>query len=359
MNTHVVWHYPRTDTAQSILDLFDSGATHAITIFALRRMGKTELLLDDVGPLAKKQGFDVRYASFWEDIHNPQAVLLRAITHSTKDFTSIKARLGLGNTFIEAQREPPAPNKENLIEDITRQFQKMAKGRKRVLLMLDEVQQLARVPDNEAFIAAFRTLLDTHKKKVAVIFTGSSREGLLAMFKRQKAPLFNFSHQYDLPELGSEFVAHMLAAFHQASSKKIALAPAVRVFHDMRKVPARFHDLLRSMLINGRTDIEKAYQEYKTSSQETLQFEQIWQSLKPLDRQVLILLTDQDNQVYSEQARIDMAYHLGLDSLSKSAVQRCISRLKQRQLIESFQRGQFEFTDLTLLDLVSSKATNL
>lgn len=351
----IQWHYPRTDTAQSILDLFKSGATHAITIFALRRMGKTELLLDDIGPLAKAQGYDVRYASFWQDKSNPQAVLLQALTQSDQNLSSIKARLGIGNTYIEAVKEPPQPNPENRIEDITRQFRKLAKGRKQVLLMLDEVQQLAVSTQNDDFIATFRTLLDSHKKKVCVIFTGSSREGLVTMFKRQKAPLFNFSHQYELPELGSDFVSHMLAAFHQASNKTIALAPAIRVFHEMRKVPARFHDLLRSMLINGRTDIAQAYQDYKDNSQETLVFDNLWQTLKPLDRQVLIMLTEEDCQIYAEHTRSDIANILGLDKLPKSTVQRCISRLKQNHLIESYQRGQFEFTDLAFEDFARNQ----
>jgi len=337
------------------MDLFDSGATHAITIFALRRMGKTELCLRDIAPLALKQGYDVRYASFWSDKSNPQSVLLEAISQQNHDLQSIKASLGVGSTYIEAMRETTKPNPEDRIEEIARQFKKLAKGRKKVLLILDEVQQLAATPNNETFIAAFRTLLDTHKNKVSVVFTGSSREALMAMFKRQKAPLFNFSHQFELPDLESDFVAFMLAAFKKTNGKTIPLAPALRVFKVMKRVPASFHDLLRAMLINGRNDIEKAHTEYKASSQETGAFQLIWESLKPLDREVLKRIAVDDVQIYSEVVRSTMAEALGLDNIPKATVQRSIARLKEGHLIESFARRTFEFTDMAFQNFVEMK----
>ncbi|MBV1880775.1 MAG: ATP-binding protein [Pseudomonadales bacterium] len=355
MKAKINWHYSRSDIAQTIIDLFSSESTHAITVFAPRRMGKTELLLEDLWPLAKKRGYDVRYASFWMDKSNPKAVFLDAISSNSQDQTTVKARIGVGGTFVEATSHGAPKESDVNIKEIKEEFVKLCRGKKKVLLLLDEVQQLAIREQDETFVAALRTLLDTNKGKVCVVFTGSSREGLLKMFKKQKAPLFNFSHQLDLPELGSEFVNHMLGAFKQASGKTIKLAPSIRVFTALNRVPAQFHDLLRAMLINGRQDIEQALKEYKMSSGENQAFLNMWDTLKPLDKQVLINIANDEENLFSEVGRQSIANNLGLPEISKSSLQKSISRLKDAALIESFQRGRYEFSELAFRDFVHHK----
>lgn len=355
MKAKINWHYPRTDTAQTIIDLFESGSTHAITIFAPRRMGKTELLLEDLWPKAEKFGYQVRYASFWMDKTNPQAVLFDALSNKLQDHTTIKARVGVGGTFIEANKGLPAESSTPGVNEITARFKQLCRGRKKILLLLDEIQQLAIGDQNEAFIATLRTLLDTNKDKVHVVFTGSSRKGLIKMFQKQKAPLFNFSHQLDLPELGSEFVKHMLEAFKKASGKSINPAPSIRTFTSVNKVPARFHDLLRAMLINGRVDIEQAFKEYKFSSRENQVFSMTWDSLKPVDQQVLLCIASQEDSLFSDAVRQGIAANLGLNTMSKSSLQKSIGRLKEAALVESFQRGQYEFSESAFKDFIIDK----
>jgi len=349
------WHYSRSEIAQTIIDLFTSGSTHAITIFAPRRMGKTELLLEDLWPLAKKRGFDVRYASFWMDKSNPKAVFLDAISSKPQDQTAVKARIGVGGTFVEATSSGAPKESAVNIREIKAEFVKLCRGKKKVLLLLDEIQQLAVREQDETFVAALRTLLDTNKGKVYVVFTGSSREGLINMFKKQKAPLFNFSHQLDLPELGSEFVNHMLGAFKQASGKSIKLAPSIRVFSALNRVPARFHDLLRTMLINGRQDIEQALKEYKISNRENQIFLNTWDALKPMDKQLLISIANNEENLFSEAGRQSIADNLGLSAISKSSLQKSIGRLKDAALIESFQRGSYEFSEMAFREYVVNK----
>ena len=58
------WHFPRSELAETTLNLIVNGPTNAITMFGLRRMGKTEFLRDDLGPLAEKRGHRVIYINF-------------------------------------------------------------------------------------------------------------------------------------------------------------------------------------------------------------------------------------------------------------------------------------------------------
>lgn len=356
MKTTIDWHYPRRDIAETILNLFESESTHAITIFADRKMGKTEMLIEDLWPLAEKAGYEVRYTSFWLDKSSPEKVFYDSLSVKKQDYSSIKARINVFGSYIEtttdlANEKGAAPS----LQTISSQLEKLSKRKKKTLLLLDEVQQLAMGEGNDHFVAMLRTVLDTHKKKIHVVFTGSSQEGLLKMFSKHKAPLFNFSHQLDLPELTPSFVTYMTDAFHQASGKKINLAASLRVFTKAHRVPARFHDLLRTMLINGRKDIEIAFTEYKQSSGEQLRFNTDWQKLKPLDQSILLNIAQSKGNLFSEGERINFAASIGVEQISKSEVQRSLKRLKNLDIIESYTRGQYKFIELAFRDYILEK----
>ena len=58
----------------------------------------------------------------------------------------------------------------------------LAQSGKTVLLLFDEVQELARFDDTGGLIRSLRTGLDMHRAQVKVVFTGSSINGLRQMF---------------------------------------------------------------------------------------------------------------------------------------------------------------------------------
>ena len=68
MKTQDLWHYPRTDLAQSVMNTLNSNIVHALTLFAPRRMGKTEFLRKDIMPLAQSMGYRVFYFSFLDGV---------------------------------------------------------------------------------------------------------------------------------------------------------------------------------------------------------------------------------------------------------------------------------------------------
>ena len=67
------WHYPRTKLAKSTLALIEKRLANALVLFGPRRIGKTEFLIRDLGPLAEKAGHRVVYASFWQSPLSPVA----------------------------------------------------------------------------------------------------------------------------------------------------------------------------------------------------------------------------------------------------------------------------------------------
>jgi len=65
------WHFPRHDLTERFLSTFGSGVSNTLTLFAPRRMGKTEFVLYDLIPTAHDHGYLCIYVSFWENPENP------------------------------------------------------------------------------------------------------------------------------------------------------------------------------------------------------------------------------------------------------------------------------------------------
>lgn len=77
-----IWHYPRTELAEQIINMFNTGLSSAIVFFAPRRMGKTEFLRKDIKPIAEKAGWFVFYFSFL-DVNDDAQI---AFTHELENF---------------------------------------------------------------------------------------------------------------------------------------------------------------------------------------------------------------------------------------------------------------------------------
>src|SRR5882672_9206331 len=73
------WHYPRSELAKRTFTLIEKRLAKALVLFGPRRIGKTEFLIRDLGPLAEKAGHRVVYASFWQSPLSPVATLLTAL----------------------------------------------------------------------------------------------------------------------------------------------------------------------------------------------------------------------------------------------------------------------------------------
>ena len=73
------WHFRRDELADQVPNTLAHGPAQALSLFAPRRAGKTEFLVQDLAPHAEAQGHRVIYASFWQAPLSPLAVLLHAL----------------------------------------------------------------------------------------------------------------------------------------------------------------------------------------------------------------------------------------------------------------------------------------
>ena len=120
----------------------------------------------------------------------------------------------------------------------------LANPRQPTLLLFDEVQELALSPENKPLVSALRTSLDKRREGLVAIFTGSSREGLHAMFANRTAAFFQFATPIELPALPDEFVIHLLKAFKAATGRSLDRAEMLAAFQELHRNPAYFRWLL-------------------------------------------------------------------------------------------------------------------
>lgn len=60
-------YFPRSELSDLLIRNLAEGISSAFTLFAPRRMGKTQFLLNDITKSAKQQGFNVFYFSFMNE----------------------------------------------------------------------------------------------------------------------------------------------------------------------------------------------------------------------------------------------------------------------------------------------------
>ncbi|OAP87385.1 hypothetical protein A4H96_14350, partial [Acidithiobacillus ferrooxidans] len=220
------WHYPQTALADQYLKTLAIGLSKSLVLFAQRRMGKTEFLRKDLLPAAEKAGYITIYVSLWESGEDPKSVLLDAIRKAAEGegvIPGIWRRLGwpgskgvrahAGTIGAQASWEQGTAEASDRMLDLRQWMNTLAQKKNHTLLLVDEIQTLADEKRYGALVAALRSALDKHGDQIKAIFTGSSSEGLRWMFQKKKAPFFQFSHQIPFPQLGPEFVQHMLRAF--------------------------------------------------------------------------------------------------------------------------------------------------
>jgi hypothetical protein len=339
------------------MNAFDTGITGALALFAPRRMGKTEFILLDLAVEAESRGYQVAYCSFWNLQDNPAKALRLALDgikksgywrekwHAYTESISSEISAEIGGANVKLKSRPSTPAGEDELLEIINLLGKLSRERRPTLLLLDEVQHLS----NERFaslVATLRTQFDEHRKKLHVVYTGSSRDGLQRMFRDRKAPMFHAAQQVDFPDLDSKFVAFMLQAFEKASQRKLSLARATQIFNTMNRNPALFHHLLRHMVIKGIWDIKKGYENFQALVDVEADHQLLWDDCKPIDKAVLKLLVQSPQfGLYTEEARSFIGNEIGTEGVSIKEVQNAVKRLRESQVLYSPSRGEWLLED--------------
>ncbi|MBC7684988.1 MAG: hypothetical protein H7176_07135 [Bdellovibrionales bacterium] len=359
----ISWHYPRADLAQGYLETLQAGLISSMVLFAPRRKGKTEFVLEDLLPAAEAAGYRTVYCSMWQNRSDPLASLLLALTNAAKPKsfgeklqdrifrplkkTSLELSAGpLGKVRAEAEFNAKAVNSQAALQslpDLVDAVVAASKGK--VLIALDEIQHLAK-PEFQELVAALRTTLDVRKKSVKTVFTGSSRNRLQMMFSQIKAPLFQFSQTTDFPDLDERFVQFIMTSFTKATGRAVPLAQANAAFAALSNTPGLFHDAVERLMKIGGTDIIAIAQQVLAESRDASGYVQRLMEMRPLDREVMRAVIER-LPLYTDDTRRRLALAVGIEGepLTTRQVQIAVERLVTEQIIYQAGRGVYEIED--------------
>ncbi|MFI4918354.1 MAG: hypothetical protein ACHP65_02240 [Legionellales bacterium] len=334
-----LWHFPRTELAQQVLGLFENGLSSALVFFAPRRMGKTEFLLKDIQPLAKKKGFETLYFSFLDSgatsqpnftntlmLFADKAGLQRAKKGSLSRIRKIAADVaGVGGGVLEfdAAKDQPV--------DMISLFASLSNHGK-ILLLLDEVQVLTQHDSNHLFIAGLRTALDMHKDSIKVIFTGSSREGLRRMFSHASAPFFHFGQNLPFPELTRQFTDHLSSVYKKITKNTLDPDSLWGAFQEMDNVPQLARSLVERLALNPNLSITTAKEQLLNDIFNDRAYIEVWDKASKLEQMLLNEIALGTESLFSEANRQQFAKRLGIKVLAVSSTQSAL-RVLQRKLL--------------------------
>ncbi len=350
------WHYPRENLAARTRNALVEGPAKALTLFAPRRTGKTEFLTKDLTPYAESKGHKVVYISFWRAPLSPLALILYSLEDALKSKT-IAGRIGsvtsilkpklklsapIGGARAEAEidlsslkGEPPA----ELILYLDNLLARLENRKKPTLLLFDEVQELAKDKNNRSLIASLRTSLDTRDTGLKSVFTGSSREGLKAMFSEAEAPFFHFGTSLDLEPLDERFVDHQLNAFERATKQKLGRDEALKAFDELHKSPYFFRALIELLTLRVDLAIDEGLVLLHEQMAEKLGYTELWLKLTNIQRATVIQLAQGADKPFSKATRDEIGKSLGAEPPSIDKVQSALRRLTGSGVVDRWSGG--------------------
>lgn len=339
------WHFPRHALADSVLGAFNSGLSHALTLFAPRRMGKTEFLLKDVAPQADARGWRVFYHSFMTDGDESGEVFKLSLAEFAAGrmrtwLKPLTARVSADLLGVKAELGAQAPASTHSVTEV---IQALASGG-RTLLLLDEAQMLTRQAHNEELLGGLRTGLDINKAQLKVLFTGSSREGLRRMFSEARAPFFHFGTNIELPTLNQDFCQHMANAYQHSTGRPLDADALWQAFQHMGCVPGKLRAVVEAMVLNVALSLEQAVALKAHDEQDEAQYRRMLKTMPPLDRLVLRAVLAR-TPLFAEDTRNGMALALGSTPPATATVQSAAERLLRDEVITRRDRGQYEIAD--------------
>jgi len=363
------WHFPRPDLARRLLFGLTDGPARALTMFAPRRTGKTEFLLKDFAPLASRERHRVVYVSFWEAPAAPLALLLHALETSLKGGrltdrlrsgaaalapklalsaplpgTAASVEIDLGALDVE----PPA----ELLLYLGDLLERVSDAGHPTMLLLDEVQELARDERHRPLVAALRTALDVRSDRLRAIFTGSSQTGLRSMFSHREAPFFHFGTPLDLPALGRPFVDHLVAVHGRITDEALDADAAFAMFERLHSNPYFFRLAMETLVLDPAVGPDEAEVRVRDRAADELGYDHSWLALEPLQRAVLAELALGTERPFAADTRASIGARLGDGEAPSSArVQGALKRLERRRLIDRLD-GTWRVADPGLAEWV-------
>ncbi len=361
------WHFARPSLAKKYLHLFDVGLTAARSLFARRRMGKTEFLKNDFIPAAEKQGYLVVYANLWDLEIDPATALVSEFYKAVapKGFHKMWEQLKSPMNSIKATGKVPGLVEASLETNLTKSDSKIAgtmlmeamhafdKTKHALMLIIDEAQVLA-YEENIHFAHALRAALDTRKDRIKVIFAGSSETTLRKMFGVASEPFYNWAPLEPFELLGEEFVEAMVKQVNRISKYPLSHDEAMDAFKQLKGTPEFFRRYIEHYLINPVDGSKAALKATREKVFNDQNFQQQWGNLLVTDQIILRMLTQGVTDLYAKTSAQQLSAKLGIDesAIDKNLFNNALRRLMKKNILTKMDYGVYQFEDEAFADWV-------
>ncbi len=352
------WHFPRPALAKSYLGMLTKGAGDPIALQCPRRWGKTTFLLNEMTEAATDAGFLCVYIDVWQyrsdvlgainyglheaidDLDVPKSVVAKRLKTNVKKVSAGSIALEFGDE--PARRRPDSPHL--LVDWLLKSLMRVA--RRPVMLLFDEIQEVAVSADAENIVSALRAAITKSKKSVRVIFTGSNQERLHNLFAKSRAALYEGASIVPFPRLGDDFLTYISQQSVRIFRRRITESELRDAFERFQYQPRALVDLVflfASGASSSFSDSLNARVERMLSAEIAQpQFD----ALTPLQRQIAERLAA-GGDVSSIEAQSSYAKALKRKSVSPGSINNALKALVQKHIVSKpvGSHGGYTFDD--------------
>ncbi len=345
--------YPRQELAEHYLKLLVDRPQTALSLFGPRQIGKTTFITGDLSALASASAIHPIYVDLMAAADKLEAIngALREAAYALKTRRSqervrgVKA-LGIG---VDLDVAPTAPNSsdpgqqlQHLMADLLRQ-----QGVKRILLLLDEVQELARSKDGDLTMKAVRAVANKYKAdgRVMMLMTGSSKEDLSSLFAAHGRPSFGLAERQDFPVLGRDYVEYVVQRANEprAKARKLKAEEFVEAFRMMDHRPADLEAFVGHVATYNITDVVGAVPSFLSARYPTDQLANRYAAMTPLQRILLNHIANGATELTGRAMMTTIMDQLGT-SITPPAVRKALTSLPT-DILSNPQRGTYVLVD--------------
>jgi len=347
----VNWHFQRKALAESYLKTVYQGAVSRIALLDVRRTGKTTFLLKDLFPIALDNGFVPVYINLWAEPEDPALAITQALSSTLSVVNeSFKGKLSeiartevrklevgnnvFGKATIEFSDKKAHKPSESELYKITQLVEALFnKCGEKGLIIIDEIQHLASSDKFLPIQHALRTALDTYSD-ICVVFAGSSRSGVNAMFSDKDKPFYDSAFMIDFPRLGEEFVKHCCDTLRNHFTLNYDPIAVNAFYEEIDKSPFWMMKLTTYLMAN-QASLKEGTDYIKALMVQDGDFENLKKRLKALDMAILHLIRQGHTTLYSHTSIEYLGKETG-KNVTASSIQTSVKKLKNMGIISQY-----------------------
>lgn len=348
----------------------DLASGQNVLLFSPRRYGKTSLIVRVMEGL-KAKGLICAYVDFFRatSLQSLGKLYADAITRATASkieeairfirdhFPTIVPKIvfkGKGPAEFELDFEAPRRDLEKWLDEIFDLPQQIAqRKRKRLVVILDEFQEIAGIGAPGALERAIRSKIQ-HHDRVAYVFMGSKRHLLDELCSDKSRPLYRIAKPMPLGKIPEKKLATFIHSRFQSAHVRSAPAEIQRILEITLCHPYYTQQLCHetyNVVVPGKQVLAKHIEEAteRCVQAQSYAHSTIWDGLSNKQRELVVAISKMSGQnIYSKEFLDESELR------TASAVQTSVSALEKKGLVDR-DNGSYILSDIFFVEWVKRK----